>query len=336
MVCSEREAQAEEDALRFCLIFSFSSPQWREALDALIASREAESREIIAISDRAFHHLRGNALAAVREGQDELVSQAVTSLRKLRNEDMDELQDKLLNVESSTVDAISELVSEFDRCGLGVASKGDGEARALALGFERIEFCRLFSGEERVGGEVPDPQRRQAVPPVTSRTYIRTHISVSRPCVRASLCPRSNYTEMVDSSKGIIAAFFTQIRDLENAYYDRVMQQAASLIERAAATAEAEDGGGFTDDARGILSDKESLNNSLQASHDSHLSAIDGAEDRLVSEEVRRYTTLLAETRTWENQRNRDRISEIMGLVERWRDRVDAVLAELEATNAIA
>lgn len=212
------------------------------------------------MSERSFAHLRGNALQAVREGQDELVSQAVTALRKLRNEDMDELQDRLLAVESSTVDAIGELVSEFDR----------------------------------------------------------------------------NYTELVDGSKGTIAAFFTQVRDLEHGYYDRVMQQAAQLIERAAATAEAEDGGGFTDDARGVLQDKEGLNNSLQASHDSHLSAIDGAEDRLVSEEARRYTTLLSDTRAWENQRNRDRVSEIMGLVERTRDRVDGVLAELEATNTAA
>lgn len=230
---------------------------WKEALDTLISAREAESREVIAVYDRQFRHLHGNAMGSLREGQEELLSQAVTALRKLRNEDTDELQDKLMVVESSTVDAIGELVTEFDR----------------------------------------------------------------------------NYTEMVDGSRGTISAFFTQVRDLENGNYDRVMQQVAQLIERATATAEAEDGGGFSDDARQVLSDKEGLNNSLQASHDAHLSLIDGSEDRLVSEEVRRYTTLLTETRAWENTRNRDRISEIMGLVERWRDRVDGVLSELEAAT---
>lgn len=136
---------------------------------------------------------------------------------------------------------------------------------------------------------------------------------------------------MVDGARATISAFFTQVRDLENAFFDRIGQQAAALIERAAATPEAEDGGGFTHDARAVLSDKEGLNNSLQASHDAHLSAIDGAEDRLVSEEARRYAALLSEARAWENRRNRERIAEIMGLVERWRGRVDGALADLEA-----
>lgn len=93
----------------------FPTLQWKDALDALISSREAESREIIAACDRRFALLRSSAHAAARDGQDELAAQAVASLRKLRNEDTDELQDRLMAVESSTVDHVSELVGEFDR-----------------------------------------------------------------------------------------------------------------------------------------------------------------------------------------------------------------------------
>lgn len=139
------------------------------------------------------------------------------------------------------------------------------------------------------------------------------------------------YGEMVDASKGIISGFFTQVRDLENAYCERVCAQAGALMEKAAATADADDGGGFSDEARAVLTDKDALNNALQASHDSHLTAIDGGEDRLISEEVRRYATLVGDARTWENTRNRDRISEILGLVSRWRVKADDLLTALEA-----
>lgn len=100
------------------------------------------------------------------------------------------------------------------------------------------------------------------------------------------------------------------MRDLENRHFEQVGQQAASLVEKAVATADAEDGGGFSDEARGVLSEKEGLSNSMQASHDSHLTAIDGAEDRLLGEEKARYNSLLGDARTWESTRNRDRISE--------------------------
>ena len=121
-----------------------------------------------------------------------------------------------------------------------------------------------------------------------------------------------------------------QVRDLENGFYEKLCASAATLLERAAATAEADDGGGFSDEARAVLADKDGFNNALQASHDSHLTAIDGAEDRLVSEETRRYATLLGDTRAWEVARNRDRISEVLGLVDRWRAKAEALLAALE------
>lgn len=66
-----------------------------------------------------------------------------------------------------------------------------------------------------------------------------------------------------------------------------------------------------------LLSDKDTLINTVQASHDKHTNYIDAAEDRLVSREVRSANDVIAANAAWQAKRNRDRISEIITYVER-------------------
>jgi hypothetical protein len=86
------------------------------------------------------------------------------------------------------------------------------------------------------------------------------------------------------------------------------------------------------DDPRTLMNDKDTIMNAIQASHDAHLSKIDALEDQLVSNELKGANELVAEKQQWESTRNRDRVSEILGLYMRNRQALEDAL-DIEDTG---
>ena len=107
--------------------------------------------------------------------------------------------------------------------------------------------------------------------------------------------------------------YFTQVRDLENAFFEAVTVQSMQLLEKYnSGELEIDD---IRDDLRVFLQDKDTLLNSIQGMHDSHTTLIDASEDRLVTSEVKGATSRVSQITAWEHQRNR--ITEIWKLFER-------------------
>lgn len=88
------------------------------------------------------------------------------------------------------------------------------------------------------------------------------------------------------------------------------------------------DGEQLSEDARSLVSDKDTLMNALQASHDSHTSKIDACEDRLINQEIKNTNIILGNNAIWERKRNRDRVAEIVHYIERNMNDLDEVGAE--------
>ncbi len=109
--------------------------------------------------------------------------------------------------------------------------------------------------------------------------------------------------------------YFTQVRDLENAFFEAVTVQSMQLLEKYnSGELEIDD---IRDDLRVLLQDKDTLLNSIQGMHDSHTTLIDASEDRLVTSEVKGAASRVSQITAWERQRNRSRITEIWKLFER-------------------
>ena len=72
--------------------------------------------------------------------------------------------------------------------------------------------------------------------------------------------------------------------------------------------------------------DKDTLTNILNGSHDTRTAKIDNKEDDITTLEQKYLEDLVAMVKTDENQRNRDRVSEIWGLIERNKTEIDEYL----------
>jgi hypothetical protein len=84
----------------------------------------------------------------------------------------------------------------------------------------------------------------------------------------------------------------------------------------------------YSDDARTLLADKDSLMNAIQASHDAHTSKIDSTEDGLVQGELKRFNDTVVADKLAEHQRNRDRVNEIHNLIDRNRAEIEEMLVQ--------
>ncbi|GLC37160.1 Dynein regulatory complex subunit 3 [Pleodorina starrii] len=123
------------------------------------------------------------------------------------------------------------------------------------------------------------------------------------------------YSELAETNKGQYNTHFTQVRDLQNSFFNQLTSVAMTVFEKY--NQENSDIESLPEDARTLLQDKDSLMNALQASHDAHMQKIDALEDRLISQELRSANDLTTSNATWATKRNRDRISEIINYVER-------------------
>ena len=133
----------------------------------------------------------------------------------------------------------------------------------------------------------------------------------------------TNYSTLVEQNKVNYNTYFTQLRDLENAWFEAVTGQAMQHLEQYQA-GELED---LDTDTRTLLQDKEMLLNSIQSSHDAHTSKIDALEDMLVTNEVNNTTDMLSSIDEWIRQQNRERINEITSLIERQSREIEEAIA---------
>ena len=104
------------------------------------------------------------------------------------------------------------------------------------------------------------------------------------------------FSEVADASRSLIAAFFTEVRSLEDEYAGGV-QEAAGIMLETFATGDLDDVA--TEDAKVILADKDMFNNAVQAHHDFHVNVIDAKEDQLATGEKTRLDGKMAEIRKW-------------------------------------
>ena len=133
----------------------------------------------------------------------------------------------------------------------------------------------------------------------------------------------NNYIALVEQNKINYNTYFTQLRDLENAWFEAVTGQAMQHLEQYQA-GELED---LESDTRTLLQDKEMLLNSIQSSHDAHTSKIDSLEDKLVTNEVKNSQDMMMKIEEWIRQQNRERINEISNLCERQKTEVEEAIA---------
>eukprot|EP00891_Asterochloris_glomerata_P004982 jgi/Astpho2/4982/e_gw1.00070.8.1_t len=142
----------------------------------------------------------------------------------------------------------------------------------------------------------------------------------------------SNYSEIAETDKGYYNTYFTQaslsVRDLDNRFYENLGIVATTALEKFNQEADVADT--LPEEARLLLGDKDVFLNAIQASHDVHASQLDGLEDRLVSQELRGANELVSSRRLWAERRNRDRVAEIMGLIDRTKQEVESLLQEID------
>jgi hypothetical protein len=125
------------------------------------------------------------------------------------------------------------------------------------------------------------------------------------------------YTELADQAKNQLSAFFTQVRELEQQFFETVSRTSMDLLEKANTEPPLLDLESINEEARRLITDKDSIMNAVQACHDANTGKIDALEDRLTQTELRRANDLVAGYQQWSYERNRSRVAEIWSLFER-------------------
>jgi len=137
------------------------------------------------------------------------------------------------------------------------------------------------------------------------------------------------YKEVVDINVTGFQDFFQKLRVLENAWADKLGEQAKDLMshfqkEKEGADKEGKDkgegglsdyGSGFDEQLKALLGDKELLLGSIVSSHENHGMLVDGKEDALVNNEKKELEMIMQELQTEEHKRSRLRVSEILRVV---------------------
>jgi len=221
--------------------------EWRETLDAALAEKDAEARELI----DAHAKRQKRAFRDLNERGDDVNEEEYAETKVILRSACDALKEKLMASEMRLAEVVRDLVFEFDR----------------------------------------------------------------------------EFSEVADASRSLIAAFFTEVRSLEDEYAGSV-QEAAGIMLETFATGDLDDVA--TEDAKVILADKDMFNNAVQAHHDFHVNVIDAKEDQLATGEKTRLDGKMAEIRKWERKRNRERIAEIAAAHKRFNAEAEAELGDGE------
>lgn len=132
-----------------------------------------------------------------------------------------------------------------------------------------------------------------------------------------------NYTDLADQHNTRLYNFFTALRAEEYKYTNALEEREEQVLH--------EYGGENTDtelsqDAQALLSDKDTLHDSIANFKDTRMAIIDGLEDSLKAEENSRCKQITSDADAWGHRRNRHRVSEISALYSHLISDIDAVL----------
>jgi len=118
------------------------------------------------------------------------------------------------------------------------------------------------------------------------------------------------YDELIKRTLETTSAFFGRLRDMEAAYHERIVTACAELLEKVAA----DQGEYIPEDARGMLSDKDTAMGVINTAHDARVSRLDAKEDELRTLESKASAAVVKAAVDAEYNRNRTRVIEVWNL----------------------
>ncbi|KAI8800945.1 hypothetical protein BJ742DRAFT_839578 [Cladochytrium replicatum] len=124
-----------------------------------------------------------------------------------------------------------------------------------------------------------------------------------------------NYTEMCGAIVELGQAAFARLRELENEFHERFTETVLTAFDRF----NKGDMDELEDEIRDIMTDKDTLVNAINGSHDYRFSKFDYQEDTLVSGVQRDLEKDIQAAHEEEIRRNRDRVCEIISFMEKCR-----------------
>ncbi|XP_055507365.1 dynein regulatory complex subunit 3 isoform X2 [Leucoraja erinacea] len=129
-----------------------------------------------------------------------------------------------------------------------------------------------------------------------------------------------NISEIVSTYIENVQALIAQCRDLENRNHENMLEIAMSSYDKMGKTEGDEE---MPEELRALFIDKDTVINTVNASHDLHLLKIDNQEDKMVTKSNAWVRDVLEKLHTDEIARNRKRVLEINIYVSHWRDELD-------------
>ncbi|KAJ3321556.1 Dynein regulatory complex subunit 3 [Boothiomyces sp. JEL0866] len=128
-----------------------------------------------------------------------------------------------------------------------------------------------------------------------------------------------SYTEICNSIGECGQSSFARLRDLENEYLEKFTENIQVMYERFN-KGDAEE---VDDEIRDIMSDKDVLMNAVNSSHDFRMLKLDQQEDGLVTGLAKDLESIVKDMYSNEIKRNRDRVSEILALLDKSNAEID-------------
>ncbi|XP_072415296.1 dynein regulatory complex subunit 3 [Chiloscyllium punctatum] len=137
-----------------------------------------------------------------------------------------------------------------------------------------------------------------------------------------------NISEIVTTYVENVQALIAQCRELENRYNENILEIAMTSYDKMGKNEGEEE---MPEELRALFVDKDTVINTVNASHDMHLLKIDNQEDKMVTKANGWAADMIEMLHTDEINRNRKRVLEINIYVSHWRDELDFL--ELQDTN---
>ncbi|XP_051877932.1 dynein regulatory complex subunit 3 [Pristis pectinata] len=129
-----------------------------------------------------------------------------------------------------------------------------------------------------------------------------------------------NISELVTTYIENVQALVAQCRDLENRNHENMLEIAMSSYDKMGKSEGDEE---MPEELRALFIDKDTVINTVNASHDLHLLKIDNQEDKMVTKANAWVRDMIEKLHMDEVARNRKRVLEINTYVNHWRDELD-------------
>jgi hypothetical protein len=135
-----------------------------------------------------------------------------------------------------------------------------------------------------------------------------------------------------------IAEYCSRLLDLEKSYYESAQAVTNKLVEKhmSGKLMQAYEDAGANTDWKFILEDREALNTAVNGSHEKHEELMNKLEGRLTDTETTYAERMLNKFRDLDYKRNRQRVSEILNMIERHKADMDRIVAINAAASASA